>query len=430
MKPMDKKGLVPRLRFGEFLGAGSWNKKELGSCLSRKPEYGINAPAVPYSESLPTYLRITDISEDGNFIASPKVSVAKKAQKENYLSEGDIVLARTGASVGKSYKYREIDGKLVFAGFLIRVKPDKKKLDSELLFQFLSTEQYWRWVAFSSARSGQPGINGAEYASLPLALPPSLKEQQKIAACLSSLDDLITAHSDKLEALKQHKKGLMQQLFPAAGENTPRLRFPEFQDGGEWEKTVLGSYLSRKPEYGINAPAVPYSDDLPTYLRITDISEDGKFIKNQKVSVEKEVQKENYLFEGDIVLARTGASVGKSYKYRKTDGELVFAGFLIRVKPDKEKLNSELLFQFLNTEQYWHWVASSSARSGQPGINGAEYASLPLALPPSLEEQQKIAACLSSLDDLITTQSEKIQALKTHKNGLMQQLFPAVDEEH
>ncbi|MDZ7778092.1 MAG: hypothetical protein U5L09_21970 [Bacteroidales bacterium] len=116
----------------------------------------------------------------------------------------------------------------------------------------------------------------------------------------------------------------------------PELRFPEFENDGEWEEKKLGDFLLKKPEYGINAPAVPYSERLPTYLRITDISEGGVFLSNHKVSVDREVTKDNYLTEGDIVFARTGASVGKSYKYKKRDGKLVFEGFLIRVKPDQK----------------------------------------------------------------------------------------------
>ena len=215
----------------------------------------------------------------------------------------------------------------------------------------------------------------------------------------------------------------MQQLFPTEGDSAPKLRFKEFSDSGEWKEKTLGDCLIQHPEYGIGAAAVPYSKNLPTYLRITDISEDGHFLKNQKVSVEKEVTKNNFLKGGDIVLARTGASVGKSYKYRVEDGELVFAGFLIRVKPNANKLNSELLFQYLSTDRYWRWVAFTSTRSGQPGINSNEYAEMPIPLPPLKDEQQKIADCLSSLDELITKQAEKIEALKKYKKGLMQGLF-------
>ena len=106
----------------------------------------------------------------------------------------------------------------------------------------------------------------------------------------------------------------MQQLFPVEGESVPRLRFPAFRDAGEWELKALGEILLTFPSYGVNAPAVSYSDQLPTYLRITDISDEGRFISANKVSVDIEPKADNYLKENDIVLARTGASVGKSYR--------------------------------------------------------------------------------------------------------------------
>ncbi|HQK23888.1 MAG TPA: restriction endonuclease subunit S, partial [Synergistaceae bacterium] len=263
---------------------------------------------------------------------------------------------------------------------------------------------------------------------LPVPVPPAIAEQQKIADCLSSVDDLIALEARKLDALKTHKKGLMQQLFPAEGETLPKLRFPEFRDAGEWETLPMRKLLSRDPEYGVNAPSSPYSEDKLTYLRITDIDDDGNFLSNSKVSVDINPVDGNFLKKGDIVLARTGASVGKSYRYKDKDGPLVFAGFLIRIRPESTKAVSAFLSNFLTTQQYWSWVGVTSTRSGQPGINGTEYASLPVPVPPAIAEQQKIADCLSSLDDLIALETQKLDALKTHKKGLMQQLFPVSDE--
>jgi type I restriction enzyme S subunit len=177
-------------------------------------------------------LRITDINDDGQLIAGSKVSVDAELEEGNYLTDGDVVLARTGASVGKSSRYRERDGRLVFAGFLIRVQPDASKLSSALLASYLTTRQYWDWVRGTSARSGQPGINASEYAVLPIPTPSSetdeygLAEQQKIADCLTSLDDVIAAQGRKVEALQAHKKGLMQQLFPPRRRNSAAAEVP------------------------------------------------------------------------------------------------------------------------------------------------------------------------------------------------------------
>ena len=284
-----------------------------------------------------------------------------------------------------------------------------------------------KFIAVGARAHGSLNIDDKHLWEMPVTLP-ELPEQQKIADCLTSLNELIAAENKKLETLKVHKKALMQKLFPAEGKTVPEWRFPEFRDSGEWEEKILSQCLKQPPDYGISASAVSYSDTLPLYLRITDISEDGRFIRSKMASVEKKVTDDNYLEEGDIVFARTGASVGKSYKYNISDGKLVFAGFLIRVKLDTKIVNPELLYQFLSTEQYWRWVKLVSARSGQPGINSNEYSSMPLVLPKKLKEQQKIAYCLSSLDDWITAQADKIEALKLHKKGLMQGLFPSVQE--
>lgn len=149
-----------------------WKLETLGNCLLRSPGYGINAPAVEYRDDIPQYIRITDITESGKYNPGKKVSVAHASVQSYYLEESDIVFARTGASVGKTYLYNPADGALVFAGFLIRVKPDTNRLIPFYLFSFLHTRAYWKWVQTMSVRSGQPGINGNEYATLPIPLPP------------------------------------------------------------------------------------------------------------------------------------------------------------------------------------------------------------------------------------------------------------------
>ena len=178
---------------------------------------------------------------------------------------------------------------------------------------------------------------------------PALAEQKKIADFLGSLEDLIAAEGRKLEALRQQKQGLMQQLFPQPSETIPRLRFPEFRDAPAWNEVSLGTLLLRAPDYGVNAAAVPFSKTLPTYIRITDINSDGWFAPCPRVSVNVEADEDRYLQDGDIVLARTGASVGKSYRYREEDGRLIFAGFLIRVRPHPKRLLSLFLAAYFLT---------------------------------------------------------------------------------
>ncbi|MBD3808858.1 MAG: hypothetical protein IE880_09140, partial [Epsilonproteobacteria bacterium] len=130
----------------------------------------------------------------------------------------------------------------------------------------------------------------------------------------------------------------------------------------DWEVVKLGTVLKEKPKYGINAPAVEYSESLPTYLRITDIDSDGYFNPDKKASVNDKDYKNYILKENEIVFTRTGATVGKSYLYNKEDGELVYAGFLIKVAPNTKKLNSVFLKNFTNTHKYWNWIQLMSAR--------------------------------------------------------------------
>jgi type I restriction enzyme S subunit len=433
MSNETKNKTIPQLRFPEFKDAEEWGTFSIGDYIESYRGGAPLTPAdfVPYSdyEVIPK-----KAINEGSWLKMDKENPTYCTEHFYFDNQESVVdstylittlrdLVPSGPNIGYIVKYIG-NKKYILAQGVYGLKP-KETIIPDFLIHFSNTIRYRKLVNSIMVGSTQVHIRNGDFLKLPINIPLQ-NEQQKIADSLSSLDDFISAQSQKLETLKAHKKGLMQQLFPVEGETVPKLRFAEFRDSGEWKETTLGKCLLQHPEYGINAPAVPYSSSLPTYLRITDISEDGVFLKNEKVSVEQEVTEINYLEEGDIALARTGASVGKSYKYRIEDGELVFAGFLIRVKPDKNKLNSELLFQYLSTDQYWHWVHFSSARSGQPGINGNEYASMPIILPPSLEEQKKIADCLSSLDELITAQVEKIDALKGHKKGLMQGLFPNV----
>ena len=421
---------VPKLRFPEFRDEWEWEVVQLSdlTCLITK---GTTPTSLGFQfiESGINFIKIESITEYGSIDLSKVAYISEEcdnALKRSQLKENDILFSIAGAlGVIAIVKQDILPANINQALAIVRLK-DQGSL--AFISNYFKTQIIQSEIGRIKAGAAQPNISLGQLGDFFISLP-AMPEQQKIASCLSSIDDLITTQTQKVEALKTHKKGLLQQLFPREGETVPRLRFPEFRNAADWEIHQLGQCLSRHPEYGINAAAVLYAENLPTYLRITDISEDGQIRPDQKVSVAKSVTDENYLEDGDIVLARTGASVGKAYKYRPKDGRLVFAGFLIRVRPNRKKLNSELLFQFLATEQYWRWVDFSSARSGQPGINGNEYASLPIQLPPNIKEQQKISSCLSSLDDLITAQTQKLETLKTHKKGLMQQLFPAVDEQ-
>ena len=189
-----------------------WDVKKLVDCCKIKGEYGINAAAVEYSNQLPTYLRITDIDDDGHYSSDKKVSVNDESSGNFILKKGDVVFARTGATVGKTYLYDARDGELVFAGFLIRFRADETYLLPQHLKFYTSAKPYWDWVKTVSMRSGQPGINAEEYGSLKLLVPP-LPEQRVIAACLSTWDKAIQTTTQLIAQKELQKKWLMQQLL-------------------------------------------------------------------------------------------------------------------------------------------------------------------------------------------------------------------------
>lgn len=191
-----------------------------------------------------------------------------------------------------------------------------------------------------------------------------------------------------------------------------------------WIKTKLGKICKNKGQYGANAPSVPYSPNLPLYIRITDIDDNGKYIFSNRVSVNISDYK-NYLLEkGDIVFARTGATTGKTYLYNENDGQFVFAGFLIKFSPNTNLINPYYLKLSTEMPFYKSWIKVMSVRSGQPGVNAEEYAKYPLLLPP-LAEQEKIAEILGTWDSAIEKLTALIAAKRLQKKGLMQKLLTA-----
>jgi type I restriction enzyme S subunit len=297
---------------------------------------------------------------------------------------------------------------------LVRINVDKLKYDHRyiaFILAFDSTQKQFDNLQTGSALKQLPV---GKFTSLKLPLPPTKAEQQAIAEALSDVDGLISALDALIAKKRAIKQGAMQELL------TGQRRLPGF--AGEWAVRKLGECLLTTPEYGINAPAVPYSDTLPIYLRITDITDDGTFSPEKITSVEN-VNSGRYLLDiNDVVFARTGASTGKTYLHNRKDGIMAFAGFLIRVKTDPSKLLASYLAYYSKTEAYRNWVTVMSMRSGQPGINGNEYSQLPILLP-SIPEQTAIAQILADMDDAIAALVQKRAKTVALKQGMMQALL-------
>ena len=252
------------------------------------------------------------------------------------------------------------------------------------------------WLKHNEA-GGVPSLSKVNIEKIEVSVP-GVPEQQKIADCLTTLDEVIAAQSEKLDALKTHKKGLMQQLFPREGETQPRLRFPEFQE--QWVESKLDILCS---SISSGRDQIDSEGDFDLYGSTSVI---GK-TKNPSFSGER------------ILVARVGANAGMLTKARGafgvTDNTLV-----VSLNPST---NIDFLFHYLGNININKLIFGS----GQPLITGSILKNLPIHVPTD-SEQQRIANCLTSIQDLIAAHSAKLDALKTHKKGMMQQLFPSSEE--
>lgn len=241
---------------------------------------------------------------------------------------------------------------------------------------------------------------------------PSLPEQKKIAAFLSLVDARIEKQRQLIENLKKYKRGLISEIL--------KRKLIIAHDNETWKDVSL-SDVADGFEYGMNAAATSF-DGEHKYIRITDIDDDAHtYIDSDPVSPSGILEEKYRVVEDDILFARTGASVGKSYLYRKSDGDLFFAGFLIRIHV-KDGVDSEYVFLNTLTEEYDKWVLLESARSGQPGINAEQYKKYRFKLP-SLNTQRLIADIVRNIDSQIQKESLCLRLIQKQKLGLLQQLF-------
>ena len=276
-------------------------------------------------------------------------------------------------------------------------------------------------IAAEGARNhGLLNIAPDDFFDTMVSLPESQAEQQTIGAFFSRLDSLITLHQRKYDKLVIFKKSMLEKMFPKDGESVPEIRFAGFT--APWEQRKLGDVASSF-DYGLNAAATEY-DGQNKYLRITDIDDEThEFSKSDLTTplADLAMSADYLLKEGDLLFARTGASVGKTYLYRQFDGMVYFAGFLIRARIG-EGADPEFAYQATLTDAYKKYVAITSQRSGQPGVNAQEYADYQLMLP-SKTEQQQIGMTLRSLDDLITLHQRKLELLQDIKKSLLDKMF-------
>ena len=390
-----------------------WELEKLGDCCLIKGEYGINAAAVEYSKQLPTYLRITDIDDEGNYTSIKEVSVDDENSGKFILNKGDIVFARTGATVGKTYLYDIKDGVLVFAGFLIRFRTNENILLPIYLKFFSSTKTYWDWVKKISMRSGQPGINAEEYGLLKIPLPP-LPEQIAIAQLLSTWDNAITKTQALIAQKEQRKKWLMQNLL------TGKMRLKGFEE--EWKENKLSDLfdrVTRKNTEG-NTTVVTISAQRG-FVRQTDF-----FNKN----IASEATENYFLVErGEFCYNKSysnGYPWGATKRLNDFDKAVVTTLYICFGVKDKTKTNPEYFEQYFGANHLDKGLTKIAHEGGRAhgllNVTPSDFFSLKVTIP-SYEEQTAIAQVLKAADKEIQLLKMKCGKLKEQKKGLMQVLL-------
>ena len=391
-----------------------WEVTRLEDLCHNQGDYGINAPATDFSNELPTYLRITDIDDDGKFIIANKASVNNPNSRSYHLKDGDIVFARTGATVGKTYLYNREDGDLVFAGFLIRFSPAQQKITPYYLKAYTNTSAYWKWVKITSQRSGQPGINATEYCSLQIPVPP-LAEQRKIAEVLGVWDEAIEKQARLIEKLDLRKRALMQRLLSA------KLRLPGFSE--PWEKVKLGEIGKFDKGYGVPKESIRNTGNKAiTYGEIYTkhdfvIKKFTSYIDDETAVVSKKITQGAILFTGS---GETLEDIGKCVAF--IDNDIAYAGGDIIIFNPSIEINSLVLSYCLNSAPVNAQKVTYGQGHSVVHIYQKDLAKLQVTIP-SFSEQTAIAEVLTAADREIELAKEKLERLRRQKRGLMQQLL-------
>jgi len=387
---------VPEIRFDGF--SGEWedcNLKSLCSSFS----YGLNASAIKF-DGVNKYLRITDIDEnsrhfDKSVLTSPGADLLKS--DDYLLKSGDILFARTGASVGKTYIYNEQDGKVYFAGFLIRASVNDN-VCAQFIFLSTQTHEYAKFVITTSQRSGQPGINANEYSEYRLFIPCE-KEQTKIGNTFQKLDSLINQQQQKHDKLSSIKKAMLEKMFPKQGETIPEIRFKGFS--GEWEEKNIDELCSISTGKNNTQDKVP-EGKYPFYVRSATIERSN-----------------NYIFDEEAVLT-VGDGVGTGRVYHYVNGKYDLHQRVYRMF-DFTGIDAKYFYHYFSNN-FYDRVMSMTAKTSVDSVRLDMIANMNILLPV-LGEQKKIATFLNEIDTLINQHQQQITKLNNIKQACLSKMF-------
>ena len=433
MSKNNENKLVPRLRFPEFRNE-SWKDSELSKLgktingLNGKSseDFGTGKPFVTYKQVFDSAK--VDLSKCGRV-------VIKENENQNTLLKGDILFttsSETPHEVGyASVVLNEPNEPTYLNSFCFSFRPfSLKQLQPEFSQYLFHSPTYRKSIGVLAQGITRFNISKGAFLKIKVPLPKNPIEQQKIAACLSSLDDVITAESKKLEVLKEHKIGLLQNLFPQEGETVPKLRFKEFEDSGEWVQTYLEENCQVKGRIGFRG----YTTEDLVGQGEGALVFGGKHIQNQMLELknptylswEKYYESPEIMVEvGNIIFSQRG-TLGDCAIIDKEIGPATINPSMVLLK--NINCNAKFLFFILISDRIQNEVQKYRAMGAIPMLSQKQIKEFSFLIPKNPEEQQKIADTLSSIDDLINAQSQKIETLKLHKKGLLQGLFPDVNE--
>ena len=420
MKEQARPALVPKLRFPAFQGAEPWRQVALGEASTPVTERVGERKLIPVSISAGIGF-VPQAEKFGRDISG------NQYQLYTLVRDGDFVYNK-----GNSLKFPEgciyllqswgqVAAPNVFICF--RLKDGYSNVFFQNCFEAnLHGKQLKKHITSGARSNGLLHISKDAFFGVQIPTP-TLQEQQKIADCLSSLDELIAAQARKVDALKTHKKGLMQQLFPPEGETQPRLRFPEFWGAGEWGAGPISQFAEINPRREVRPDEVEVS-----FVPMNAVSENG-FLAVQQTRKYGSVKKGFTAFrDNDVILAKITPCFenGKAALVRALKNGVGFGSTEFHVIRAKKSCLPEFIFAQLYSEQFRSLGKASMTGTGGHQRVPASFIEDYVICVPGLPEQQRISDCLTSFDGLITAANQELDTFKTHKKGLMQQLFPSV----
>ena len=390
----DKKVLnVPHLRFPEF--SGEWEKCKLGD-IATGFDYGMNAAAKPF-DGENKYIRITDIDEASSTYIDKDIVSPDGTLTENYLvNDRDILLARTGASTGKSYLYRKSDGKLYYAGFAISASV--RRHDPYFVFSQLPTHRYWSWVSIMSARSGQPGINSQEYSSFPVYVT-SLREEEKISALLSIIDERIATQNKIIEDLKILKSAIIERAYSNRSCHSCRIGDVIEQISERNKDKSIDMVLSVSNKQGFINQSEQFED---------------RIIASEDTSNYKIVHKNDFAYNPARI------NVGSIARLTTIDTGIVSPMYIcFRVK---NGVATEYMEHFFSTSYFFYEMQKRLEGSVRQCLSFESICNIPIYIPSS-EEQHTIGKKISVLLDKIDIETHYHCKLVEQKHYLLRQMF-------